>query len=464
MSVALNLAQSIPGRGAHEPRSASRVFKPVTHRAGSIRWTSSFALAVSVGAVLASVAAVVQALRDNDDTLVIVAGIAGLLAVVGQVFLRREMLRRLAESRKYWFTSSPRGLAEIDGDLRFVEGNSRLASLLAIDEVGLRGVRLTGFFNADDAMGIVSQFEKLLNNAVSTIESDDLAIRGDHSRIWLHWRATAVRRRNGTFEHFVITFEDSTQKHLAEEAAHANLAELEKLNHIKTEFTSMVSHEFRTALTGIQGMSELINGGDMTPAEVQEYSGYIFQEAERINRLITDMLDLDRLEAGKMKLKLAPMDLNATVAGVAALTSVVASKHTIRTELDSNVPMVMGDSDRLVQVVTNLVSNAMKYSPDGGEILISTRFGNGDVDVSISDHGVGIPADFVDRLFGRFERYEKTPSKVIGTGLGLAIARQIIEMHHGKIWVESAQGRGSVFHFTIPRVADKVPEPSRAAA
>ena len=111
--------------------------------------------------------------------------------------------------------------------------------------------------------GHVAEFARLLNGAVDTIDSDDLAIRSDGTRIWLHWRATAVRRRNGSFEHFVITFEDSTQKHLAEDAAHANLAELEKLNQMKTEFTSMVSHEFRTALTGIQGMSELIHGGDL---------------------------------------------------------------------------------------------------------------------------------------------------------------------------------------------------------
>jgi two-component system sensor histidine kinase VicK len=95
---------------------------------------------------------------------------------------------------------------------------------------------------------------------------------------------------------------------------------------------------------------------------------------------------------------------------------------------------------------------------------MSTHFTNGAVDVSIRDHGVGIPADFVDRLFGRFERYEKSPSKVIGTGLGLAIARQIIEMHNGKIWVESAEGSGSVFHFTIPAVAGAVEEAKNPAS
>lgn len=433
-------------------QAASRVRANLLAWAANVRWRDGLAIAFTAGALAAATVAVVDALGDHDNRTVILAAIAGLLAVAGQAAIRREMLKRVAESRRYWFSSSPRGLAEMDADLRFVAGNSRLASLLVVDEAELPGTRLTAFFDDHDVNGIASQFALLLNGAVSTIDSDDLAIRRDQTRVWLHWRATAVRRRNGSFEHFVITFEDSTQKHVAEEAAHANLAELEKLNQIKTEFTSMVSHEFRTALTGIQGMSELINAGDMDPADVHEYSGYIFQEAERINRLITDMLDLDRLEAGKMKLVLAPMDLNATVEGVAARSSVVSPRHDIRTDLEAGLPKVMGDSDRLVQVITNLVSNAIKYSPDGGEILISTHLTNGLVDVSIADHGVGIPADFAERLFGRFERYEKTPSKIMGTGLGLAIARQILEMHNGKIWVVSTEGKGSVFHFTIPAI------------
>src|SRR5713226_7098754 len=351
--------------------AASRFLGRTVAWAAAVRWRDGLAIAFSAGAVAESAVVAIKALRENNNTLVILAAVTALLTLAGQFAIRREMLQRQAESRSYWFRSSPRGLAEVDADLQFMEGNSRLASLLAIKESELAGTRLTSFFDDHDAVGIVSEFGRLLDGAAGTIESDDLAIRSDHTRIWLHWRATAVRRHNGSFEHFVITFEDSTQKHLAEEAAHANLAELEKLNHIKSEFTSMVSHEFRTALTGIQGMSELINGGGMEPAEVHEYSGYIFQEAERVNRLITDMLDLDRRDAGKMQMQMVPMDLNAMVEGVAVRAAVVSSKHMINTDLEANLPKVLGDSDRLVQVVTNLVSNAIKYSPDGGEILIS---------------------------------------------------------------------------------------------
>jgi signal transduction histidine kinase len=114
---------------------------------------------------------------------------------------------------------------------------------------------------------------------------------------------------------------------------------------------------------------------------------------------------------------------------------------------------VRGDSDRLFQVVSNLLSNAVKYSPAGGEILIASQVqGQGDaVQVDVIDHGLGIPPEFVKRLFGRYERFEdKSKTKIIGTGLGLAITRQIIEMHGGKIWVDSAAGSGSEFHFTVP--------------
>src|SRR5205823_11389216 len=111
-----------------------------------------------------------------------------------------------------------------------------------------------------------------------------------------------------------------------------------------------------------------------------------------------------------------------------------SEQHTITTDLDVAIPIVTGDSDRLVQVVSNLLTNAVKYSPDGGEVKVRTRAEGGLVHVSVIDHGVGIPPEFVDRLFGRYERFESNrTSKVVGTGLGLAISRQIVELHGGKI-------------------------------
>ncbi len=413
---------------------------------------------------MASAAAIVLAVREDDALFGALAALTFCLVLASQYLLRREMFERLATSRKHWFASSPRGLAEMDLDLRIVEGNARLTSLLATEERDLEGSLLTRYFPAEEAAGIVAQFATLASGAVNTIESDSLGMRSDKTRIWLHWRATTVRRTNGSLDYFVITFEDTTQKHAAEKAAQSNLAELEKLDHLKSEFTSLVSHEFRTALTGIQGMSELINMGNMNVEEVHEYSGYIFKEAERINRLITDMLDLDRLEAGKMKMRMVPVDLNAVVNDVVDRTKAVCNTHSFATDLDPGRPWALGDSDRLIQVLTNLLSNAIKYSPEGGEILITTRLLGKLAQVSVRDHGVGVPAEFVDQLFGRFERYEANPTKVIGTGLGLAISRQIVEMHGGRIWVERGVPDGSVFHLTMPACAAATPVPQRLTA
>ena len=123
--------------------------------------------------------------------------------------------------------------------------------------------------------------------------------------------------------------------------------------------------------------------------------------------------------------------------------------------LDPVQPTVVADPDRIAQVVSNLLSNAIKYSPQGGEILISSLAQDGQVEVSVRDHGMGIGPDFLEKLFSRYERYEKTSSKILGTGLGLAITRQIVEMHGGKIWVDSELGAGSDFHFTLPLAAAK---------
>jgi signal transduction histidine kinase len=118
--------------------------------------------------------------------------------------------------------------------------------------------------------------------------------------------------------------------------------------------------------------------------------------------------------------------------------------------LDPALPVAHCDADRVAQIISNLLTNAVKYSPDGGEVLVSSVASEGFVEVSVRDHGVGIAPEFAKRLFSRYERYEKTSGKIIGTGLGLAIAKQIVEMHGGRIWVDTTVGSGSDFRFTLP--------------
>jgi len=230
--------------------------------------------------------------------------------------------------------------------------------------------------------------------------------------------------------------------------------QLEKLNSAKSNFVSIVSHEFRTPLTGIQGFSELMRDEDLSLVEMKEYAGDINTDAQRLNRMITEMLDLDRMESGQMTLNRERTDINAVIAEAADRLSANPGRHPIQLRCDPDLPLVEIDADKIKQVLLNLLSNAVKYSPEGGPITITTRVEGGMVHVFVRDEGMGIPPYSVDKVFERYSRIESGATRYIqGTGLGLPISRQIIEMHGGRAWVESTLGEGSVFQFTLPLVA-----------
>jgi signal transduction histidine kinase len=184
---------------------------------------------------------------------------------------------------------------------------------------------------------------------------------------------------------------------------------------------------------------------------MRDYAGDINKDAQRLNRMINEMLDLDRLESGRMALELTKVDLNAVITEVAGGVLPGAADHPILLRLDAGLGPVTGDRDKLTQVVVNLLSNAVKYSPGGGEIVVTTRAEGPNAHVLVRDHGMGIPADGLEQVFERFARLESDATRFIqGTGLGLPIVRQIVTLHGGRVWAESTAGEGSVFQFTIP--------------
>ncbi len=422
---------------------------------------------------VATLAAALMAIRiafinqGMDQFETVLAGSIGVLFVFNQVLTHRDSLNLLVKSRRaeaqvqartrllnQVIVQAPLGIARVATDMSVLDANPRLGALLHTKPADMIGRSIAHFMSAEEMERVVGALHPLWTGAAETVESDSHALRSDGSNVWLHWSATAVKRRGGNTDFFLAMFEDATAQHTAQEAAMANLAGLERLSQLKSEFVSLVSHEFRTALVGIQGFSEMIRDQELSVDETKTFAGDINNDAQRLNRMITEMLDLDRIEAGRMTLNICPLDLNAILTQAAERARAVSPKHTIEANLDPALPKVSGDSDRLFQVVANLLSNAVKYSPSGGEILITSVVEDGMVEVSIIDHGLGIPAEFVKKLFGRYERFEdKTKAKIIGTGLGLAITRQIVDMHGGKIWVDSTLGEGSQFHFTVPVAA-----------
>jgi PAS domain S-box-containing protein len=419
---------------------------------------------IGVGAV--ALTAIVISLRHQPMTGYAAAAAGGLAAILlGSHLLSRSEARDLLlhgkrvqarlKEREAMLNSiidhAPQGVASISVDRRITSANPRLASMLYAPLPILVGSLTDTFLPEDYVSRVFRSFPANGDGTAETYESDCQTRRADGSQFWVHWSVTPIRKTDGAIDYLMATFEDVTAKREAEELSAANLAQLEKLNRLKSEFVSMVSHEFRTALVGIQGFSELIRDQDMEATEAKTLAGEIFNDSQRLNRMITNMLDFDRLEAGKLKLELRELDLNDMVKDAVEHSAVSTRTHTFDVDLLPGLPSVLGDQDRLTQVLTNLMSNAIKYSPKGGVIRVSTRVNSGCAEVSVVDHGSGIPPEFISRLFGRYERYEdKHAGKIIGTGLGLAITRQIVEMHGGRVAVESVVGKGSEFRFTVP--------------
>lgn len=421
-------------------------------------------LAVLAAAVTAVKLAVTN--QNLDRFATVLAGGIGILLVGSQVLSHRDSLSLLLKSQRTEaqlarrntlldeiITHAPLGIARVGPDMRIIDVNPRMASLLRADAGDMVGMPVAQFLHPDEFARVFSIFQPLWKGSVDTIESDSRAIRADESEIWLHWSATSVRAASGRIDYFLAMYEDTDADHAANEAAAAHLAGLERLNQLKSEFVSLVSHEFRTALVGIQGFSEMIRDEDITVAEAKTFAADINSDAERLNRMINDMLDLDRIEAGRLTLHTSTAKINDLLQGAVERARASSDKHTVTCDLDPSQPVVECDPDRITQVISNLLTNAVKYSPGGGEIVVSSRAVATHVDISVRDHGLGIAPEFIKRMFGRYERYEKTSSKILGTGLGLAITRQIVEMHGGKIWVDSELGKGSDFHFTLPLAA-----------
>jgi len=227
--------------------------------------------------------------------------------------------------------------------------------------------------------------------------------------------------------------------------------QLEYMHTCRREFVSVVRHEFRSALTAIQGFSEMLYQRDLSIEEMKEFAIDIYRDAQHLSHMIDDMLNLERMEMGRIQLHHSWLDLNTIIMEVVNRIQSTTEHHIIHVKLAHVLPVLMGDADKLVQVVENLLANAITYSPDGGDIYISSAIEGGTVHVCVQDNGIGIPADAINRIFERYERVETNSRKNIpGNGLGLSLVRQIVRAHGGQVWAESVSGEGSRFHFTIP--------------
>jgi two-component system phosphate regulon sensor histidine kinase PhoR len=244
----------------------------------------------------------------------------------------------------------------------------------------------------------------------------------------------------------------------------ADVSELRRLQQIRAEFIDNLSHELRTPLTTVGLLAETLSrdaeaAGDAIPAKMRDRIGKIEVETGHLVQMVSEIMDLSRIESGTGLTLIDDLDLGQLAAASVERLRLFAERQRVRLRVDvpDDLPRIRGDEARLGQVFVNLVHNAVKFSRSGGEVVVAVRPAEGDLVASVQDHGIGIPRAAQPRIFERFYKVDRARVRGEtsgGTGLGLAIARHVVEQHGGRIWLESTEGKGSTFSFALPLVPE----------
>jgi two-component system, OmpR family, phosphate regulon sensor histidine kinase PhoR len=337
------------------------------------------------------------------------------------------------------------GVAVVNGAERLVFANPGFAAILGLDVPPVSGSSL---------LEVVLQTE--LIEAVRRVLAGEPRVEAEIATGTLrqhYFAATVASVRAGETSGAVIVLHDIT--------------ELRKLERIRRDFVANVSHEFRTPLTAIQGFTETLLAGAMDdPQNRLRFLGIILEHSRRLARLTEDLLKLSQMDADRLELEVRRVSVSVLVESCYETARHRAAEKELNLSLDlpPGIPDVSGDARRLQEVLQNLLDNANQYTLPGGKITLSVRRRAEEVIFTVSDTGIGIPQADQPRIFERFYRVDAARSREAGgTGLGLAIARHLIEVHGGRIWVESELGVGSKFHFSVP-VFDAERATARTAA
>ena len=382
--------------------------------------------------------------REDEETLVTFASQAAL--VIANARRYRDELRARADLETLMDTA-PVGVAVFDGrtgapvsvnrEMRRIVDSLRTADQPPEQLLEVLTVR------RDDGTEI-SLEELSMAQAISgaeTIRAEEIVMRvpdGRSVRVLLN--GTPIRSKEGRMESFVVTVQDMTP--------------LEEQERLRAEFLAMVSHELRTPLAAVKGSVSTLREppGPLNPADVRQFHTVIEAQTDRMNLLISDLLDVARIETGALSVSPGATDVSMLVAEARSAFRSGGGRHNIEMDIAEGLPWVMVDPARMTQVLGNLLSNAARNSPESSPVRVSAVMEGVNVAVSVSDDGRGIPAESLPHLFRKFSRID-SGEQGGDTGLGLAVCKGIVEAHGGRIWAESdGPGLGARFTFTLPTV------------
>jgi PAS domain S-box-containing protein len=405
----------------------------------------------------ASLPAMEAGAESNLPALVLASGLAItalLMLVVWSLSTTRERARELAqhmtaalrtsEQRLQLALASSRlalfdwdvdtGLVQLSAEWTAMLGGERAPALSPIQKLQLLD-------HPDDAATVRAKVGALLSGESEGCRYEHRVRRLDGSWLWIETVARANERHA-----------DGRARRIT--GANSDIEARKAVERMKNEFIATVNHELRSPITSVLGSLGLVRSGRLgaLPSEAQKLVELAYANSERLIALVNDILDIERIEAGRMDVRLEQVDLAALLPRAIELNAAYAERLGVRLELApkagaSAVP-VRADPDRLMQVLTNLLSNAAKYSPRGGAVTLAAADAGKAVRISVSDNGPGIPPEFRERLFGKFEQADRAHG---GTGLGLAISKALVERMEGGIGCDSEPGRGSTFWVELPK-------------
>ena len=339
----------------------------------------------------------------------------------------------------------------VGADRQVLWANQRTQEVFGVDLTKMNGLNRGEWINAFGK--VFTDGEGMRSLVINTFEHPDrpvleiVAIKWPTVRELMMYSAP-VTGQSGEYHGRVFAFRDITKER--------------EVDRMKTEFVSLVSHEFRTPLTSIKGYTDLLTSGEVgeLSEDQKEFLQIVQTNADRLMALINDLLDISRLEQGRVELREGAVDVAPLIQSslLAMQLQMQSKQQRLITNLEQPLPLVRGDIVRISQILNNLLSNAHKYTPPGGTITISAAPEGEMLRVSVADTGVGLTEEEQSHLFTRFYRAKNSATQDVGgTGLGLSITRMLVEMHGGTITVQSQPGKGSTFSFTLPTAVDAAP-------
>src|ERR1700722_5850082 len=381
----------------------------------------------------------VTAQTDSDGAIV------GYVRVITDVSVRKaqEAEARLSEERfRRAFDDAPIGMSLVDPAGRWLRVNRALCRMLDYSNAELLEKDYQSITFRDDRAASEELVRRTLSGSDSPCQIEKRYVRRDGGLVVANVSVSLVKDASGAPLYMISQIEDISERKEGER--------------IKREFIATVSHELRTPLTSIRGALGLINAGVLgeLPEKAQGMVKIAYQNSERLVRIINDILDVEKMESGKLEVQLESVPLAAFLAQAAAFNQPYGAKHEVRFVVEAQLAdaCVIADPHRLMQVMANLLSHAAKFSPPGAEVRIRALERHARVRIEVQDHGTGIPEAFRARIFEKFAQADSSTSRrFAGTGLGLNITRELVEAMNGTIGFESITGEGTTFHFELPR-------------